>query len=214
MRFGAEILSASERERILRAVAELSVERGFALTTVAEVAARAEVSEEAFASQFTSLEECMAAAVSEMTAEILAVVSGAYSADLAESESMMRGAKAILELMAAHPTIAHSGFIAARQMTPPKVREVYGFALQMLVMMVNRLWEYSKAEAQPPLVALAALGGGEAVVRREVRAGRAERLPEKLPDFVYGTLVPFLGQVEALRMARQARQMVGGGQRG
>jgi AcrR family transcriptional regulator len=210
MRFGAEILSPSERERILQAVAELGVEQGFQATTVEQIVERAGISRKAFASQFADVEECMAAAVSAMTAEILAVVSGAYSADLAEWQSMMRGAKGILDLMAAHPTIAFNGFVAARQMTPPKVREVYGFALQMLVMMVNRLWDYSSVEAQPSMTALAALGGGEAVVRREVMAGRADQLPAKLPDFVYATIVPFLGQGEALRMAGQAREMLAG----
>ena len=43
---------------------------------------------------------------------------------------------------------------------------------------------------------------------RELIAGRAERLPELLPDIIYGTVVPFLGQQEALRYMELAKEMI------
>jgi hypothetical protein len=47
-------------------------------------------------------------------------------------------------------------------------------------------------------------------VRREIAAGRAERLPSMLPDLVYAGTVPFLGQEEALRLARRGQDLAQG----
>jgi hypothetical protein len=60
----------------------------------------------------------------------------------------------------------------------------------------------------PPLTARAALGGAEAVVRREIALGGIESLSRLVSDFIYAASVPFLGQREALRFARQAEELL------
>jgi hypothetical protein len=79
---------------------------------------------------------------------------------------------------------------------------------QMLGAMLERGWEYSDSECQPATAALGVLGGAQALVRRELAAGRAAALPEILPDCVYAATVPFLGQAESLRLARQAADLL------
>jgi hypothetical protein len=61
------------------------------------------------------------------------------------------------------------------------------------------------------------VGGAEAVIRREIVAGRREELPRLLPDFIYGATVGFLGQEEgflgqeeAMRLSRQGRELLSG----
>ncbi len=119
------ILAESERERILRAMAELCAESGYEATSVAAIVERAGSSERAFSKLFEGPEECMVAALSAITAQTLAEVSATYSVDLSEWESGMLGIKAILELMAAHPSFAYLGYIGARQMAPQGPAEVY-----------------------------------------------------------------------------------------
>jgi AcrR family transcriptional regulator len=206
------ILAPSERERILRAAAELCVVRGFEELSVEEIVERAGSDTETFHNLFESIEDCVAASVNALTAQVLSEVSGSYSADRSEWDSGILGMKAILELMAAHPSFAYLGYIVSRQTSPPRVQEVYRGATQMLRMMIERLWEYSELKRQPRLAAQAALGGCEAVVRREIVAGRTEQLPRLLPELVYGATVPFLGQGEAMRLARRARELLGGTQ--
>lgn len=204
------ILADSERERMLRAIAELCAEIGFEEITAAQVAERAGSSEKAFSKMFGDTEECMLGAVNAITGQTLSEVSSTYSVDVSEWESGMRGVKAILELMAAHPSFAHLGYIGSRQMATKRVREVHKAAHQMLAVMIERLWEYSQIDRQPSHAASAALGGCEAVVRAEILAGRTEQLPRVLPDFVYAATVPFLGQEEAMRLARQGRELLAG----
>lgn len=206
-----ELFSPSERDRVLQAVTELCATHSYGEITIAQVVERAGVSAEAFDSIFAGdLEECMLAAMNMVVGDVVSAVSSSYSADLSEWDSGLLAVKAILELMAARPSYAHLAYIGSRQMAPPKVREAYGAGIQVLTAMIERLWEYSAGDAQPAAAARGALGAAEAVVRREVMAGRTEHLPSLLPDFIYGATVPFLGQEEALRHARRARELLRG----
>jgi hypothetical protein len=76
--------------------------------------------------------------------------------------------------------------------------------------LLERLWDYSSIEVSPAPAARAVLGSAEAVVRREIVAGRIDSLPRLLPDFTYGAMVPFVGQEDALKLSRQARELLAG----
>jgi AcrR family transcriptional regulator len=208
------ILAPSEREQILRAAAALCAERGYGELTVEAIVERAGSSSERFGHFFAGLEDCLLAAVNAITAETLAAVSGAYSPDLSEWDSGLAGIRSILELMAAHPDFAYLGYIGSRQMAPKRIFEVYSAACQMLAAMIERLWEYSQLDVQPRAAARAALGGCEALVRAEIVGGRIEQLPRLLPDLVYTATVPFLGQEEAMRLARRGRELLAGSEWG
>lgn len=187
------------------AAAELCAERGCTEIDEATIAASAGVTLESFRAIFPGgKEECWAAAENAILLEVVATVSRSYSADRSEWENVIYGVKAILELMAANPGFAYLGYIFARQMAPSEVREIYEAGHRMLEAMLERGWEYSGSAQQPASAALGVLGGAQALVRRELAAGRALELPRLLPDCVYIATVPFLGQEEALRLARQA----------
>jgi AcrR family transcriptional regulator len=205
----AEFAVPSERERLLQACTELCAERGYEGTSVEGICARARVDRAAFASAFAgSVERCAAAAEEAILSEVVSAVARSYSADRTEWVNVVHGVKAILELMAANPSFAYLGYIGARQMAPAAVRKPYEHGHLMLEAMLERGQAYSARAIAPAKAALGALGGAEAIVRREVAAGRAAGLPQLLPDFVYSATVPFLGQKEALRLARQARQLL------
>ncbi len=187
---------------------ELCAKQGYIGTSVDQVIARAGVSAAQFDQLFGSKEECLLGADNALMGEVVGAVAGAYSADRSESDSYLIGTSAILELMAADPAKAHLGYIASRQMGPPRVRAAHRAGIQALTMMIERLWEYSANEAQPASAARGALGGPEAVVRRYICEVQAQELPRLLPDFIYAATVPFLGQAEALRLSRRARTLL------
>jgi len=214
MELTSTLLSPSERERILRAMVELCSERGYEATTVAAVSGRAGVSEEVFAGLFASKEACATDAHAAILSEVLVIVGGSYSPDHSEWESVIFGVQAILEFMAANPSVARMGYVVARQLGPSKLKDSYETGIRAVAAMMDRGRAYSTLRSQPSTTARAALGSAEAIVRREVMAGRAEQLPRLLPDFVYAATVPFLGQVEALRLSRQAQRMLDGQQGG
>jgi AcrR family transcriptional regulator len=203
--------SPSERQRVLDAITELCAIQGYEATTVGQVIERSDISREGFYGMFSSKEECMLAAEYELVGEVMTAVAASYSADRSDLENGLFGMKAILELMAANPSFAFCGYIGCRQMAPRRIREAQETGAHMLAAMIDRLrGEYSETLDQPASAARASLGGGQALVRQEIMAGRTDQLPRLLPDLAYGATVAFLGQEEALQLSRRARELLRG----
>jgi AcrR family transcriptional regulator len=198
-------LADEPRDLILAAAVELCSERGYAEISEKEIAARSGVPLQRLRELFPEgKEECLAAAEDAALVEVVSAVARAYSADRSEWDNVIYGVREILELMAAKPGLAYLGYVFSRQMAPGRVREINESGHQMLEAMLERGRDYSPAADQPPCTALGVLGGAQAVVRRELIAGRTSQLPKILPDCVYIATVPFLGQEQALRLTREA----------
>ena len=194
-----DVLSVSDRDRILEAMASCCSQSGYEETTVEAVLSRAGVSPESFEAHFADKEDCALAALNKMVSETLARISMAQPRSAEVSERRKFEVQAILELMAAQPGFARLGFIEARQGGTTRMHDSYESAARVLALMMQRAGHMAEKHG-----ARAALGGAEAVLRRELAAGRAAQLPGLLPDFVYAALVPFVGQREALRQAKEA----------
>ena len=195
----------------MRAMAELCAERGYRETTVEAVIERAGIERESFESMFKDGREgCLLAAENAILGEVMSVVAETYSADRSEWDSGIAGIRAILELMAANPSYANTGYIAVRQGGPQQAKEAYEAGITLIVAMIDRLREYGDGATRPPSSARAALGGAEALIRREIVSGRTAVVPRHLPEVVYAATVPFLGQEEALRLARRGRALLAG----
>jgi AcrR family transcriptional regulator len=202
---GTDVLAVPDRDRILEAMADCCAEAGYAETTIAAVLERAGVEAESFDAHFAGKEDCALAALNKIVSETLARISMANPRGSDVVERRKFEVKAILELMAAQPGFSWLGYVEARQGGTARMHASYESAVRVLALMMERA---GGAAERYEVAARAALGGAEAVVRRELAAGRAADLPELLPDFVYAALVPFVGQREALRQAKQAARVV------
>lgn len=200
---GSDVLAVSDRERILQAMADCCAESGYAGTTVEAVLERAGVEPASFESHFAGKEDCALAALNKIVSETLARISMTTSDAPSAVERRKYEGGAILELMAARPSFARLGFIESRQGGTGRMHGAYESGARVLALMVERLGDGGGSA----MTARAALGGAEAVIRRELAAGRAAGLPQLLPDFVYAVLVPFVGQGEALRQAKLAEKV-------
>ncbi len=69
-----EQVIASQRERLMRAMAEVTAAQGYAETSVADVLRAARVSRETFYQLFTSKQECFIAAYEQAAAAVLALL--------------------------------------------------------------------------------------------------------------------------------------------
>jgi AcrR family transcriptional regulator len=199
----SSVFTISDRDRILDAMAACCAEAGYEETTVGAVLDRAGVTPESFESLFVDKEDCALAALNKIVSETLAQIS--MTSTRAEGiERRKFEVRAILELMAAQPSFAWVGFIVARQGGTARMHDSYESAARILALVMAKM---GNGYGRPGASARAALGGAEAVIRRELAAGRAATLPQLLPDFVYAALVPFVGQREALRQSRLAARV-------
>lgn len=103
-----DVVLASQRGRLLEAMAQCVAEQGYAATTVAQVIARAGVSRKTFYEHFTDKRACFLAAW-DVGTEILLDQVLAAGAEAAGWRARLRaGADAFLEILAAEPAFARS----------------------------------------------------------------------------------------------------------
>ena len=200
------LLAPSERERLIAAIAASSAARGYAGASVEDVLFRCGLSRGEFDGHFAGKADCALAAVDQILAETTQAVAGAATPELADRQFLLAATRALLELLAARPSYARLACIEARSAMPAAAYERYAAAIRVIVAMLDRVRAYA-ARSAPASATRGAIGGAELLIRRELIAGRAERLPELLPDIIYGTVVPFLDQREALRYAELARDL-------
>ena len=195
----------SQRDRIMVAVAEAVAARGYAATTVADIVERAGVSRATFYEIFKDKDDSLMAAANMLLGEIVAVVTRQLSPDKPIHGMVRDALAAVLTLMAQRPAFAHLIFVEGRTMTAA-VRETYNSGVKVLVSLLDQARVDGPPDAVSPAIsARAACGALGMVIRNEILSGRTEDLPALLPDAIYGFLVPFLGQEEALALAAEAR---------
>jgi hypothetical protein len=85
--------------------------------------------------------------------------------------------------------------------------ELYASGKRVLQSLLERGRDDPVEEAAIPSSAgRAAISAAESLIVGQILAGNTARLRELLPDIVYITMVPYLGQEEALRQAREAER--------
>ena len=106
-----EVVLASQRGRLLEAMAACVAEQGYAATTVADVIARAGVSRKTFYEQFPDKHACFLAAWESGFELMLGLVVQAVEAADGWEEQLRAGARVYLEVLASEPDFARSFLI-------------------------------------------------------------------------------------------------------
>jgi AcrR family transcriptional regulator len=106
-----DVVLASQRGRLLEAMAACVAEQGYAATTVADVIARAGVSRKTFYEHFADKHACFLAAWESGFEFMLGLVVQAVEEADGWEEQLRSGARVYLEVLAARPTFARSFLI-------------------------------------------------------------------------------------------------------
>jgi AcrR family transcriptional regulator len=175
-------------------------DKTYAATTIADLVSRASVSRATFYKLFTDKRDCFDAAVVQCIDRIAATLSAAASGSDSPGEATRRATVAGLNLLAAEPELALvlGGDVVA---VDPTLVEAYG---RFTIPALEALWAEADGPPRKHSSPGLAFGRAQLLVFHEVAAGRAERLPDLVPDIVYLAIVPFAGHDEALRQARLA----------
>jgi AcrR family transcriptional regulator len=121
-------VEASQRLRLVRAMAEVMAEKGYARTTVADILRRARVSRETFYELFDSKQDCFMSAFEQAYTHILDAVSAsaagaaAASADETPTDRFARVFGDYLEALAIEPAVARVFLIEVYAAGPEAIR--------------------------------------------------------------------------------------------
>jgi AcrR family transcriptional regulator len=181
-------VSASQRERLLRAVIAAVSDRGYTAVTVADIVRRARVSRKAFYEHFANKEECFLAATGEGRELLIAsAVSAtrALPADASDEDLLRAACRGFLAFLADEPAFARVFYIhmpAAGARAASRLDAGPRFFAEL-----NRRWHEHARErhpdwpAVPPDAYLGLAGATAELARSMVYAGQIDDLP-KLED--------------------------------
>ncbi len=196
----------SQRERILNAMAASCAKKGYGATTIADVCEPAGVSRATFYELFKDKEDCFHAAMELALAEAMGRIVAVYSPDKPWATMVRDAAATFLDLLATRPGFARMALVEAPS-SGERAFELYASGKRVLQSLLERGRDDPiEEQAIPSSAGRAALSAAESLIVGQILAGNTERLSELLPDVVYITMVPYLGQEEALRQSREAER--------
>jgi len=200
-----DFVSQNQRERMLLATAELVAERGYQKTTIELIAKTARVALSTFYEHFSSKEECFLAAFDESVAAAAQVFDELLDPEQPWPDQVASGLEIALEMIVAEPARARlcivesqaaGGEALARYQTmlgsiAPKLREGRQFN--------------PRASRLPDGMEMAIAGGLAWLVHQRLVSDRVEEIKALLPEMLQVTLTPYVGELEAGRLADAAQ---------
>jgi AcrR family transcriptional regulator len=204
----ADEVASSQRARILDAMKALSAELGYHDASVAEVIKRAGVTRKAFYKLFEDKEQCFIQAYERDLARLLTLTLEAFETQDEWADRVRAAISALLHALARDPAAARLCFIEVMTAGPRAIaarnEAMRGFTI---VFDTGRLED---DRARPPALALNMVGGMSEIVHREIASGRAQDLPNVLPDLMYTSVLPILGPEAAERELERGYRGAGG----
>ncbi len=191
-RLTREEVLASQRGRMLDAMARAVAEKGYASTTVRDVIGRARVSRETFYEQFANKEDCFLAALDTAAGALLDAMADALGEDGADPlASFERSLAAYLEGLAAEPAYARTFLIEAYAAGPESLRRRFEVQRRFVEATARTL---GARAADERFRCEALVGAISSLVTARVAAGEIDELPRLRR--------PLMRMVEQLLLAR------------
>jgi AcrR family transcriptional regulator len=181
----------TQRERIMRAAAQVTAAKGYGALSVAAISAAAGTSNQTFYKNFASKQEAFLAAFDALALKAFELTAAAYGTPTGWLEAGAAGVVALLEHFAADPLHRQLVFFELAAAGPAAVDRAEAM-LEAFIEFLQPDPLPAEAMVRPPRVAVEAVAGGIwAVVQHEVAAGRGESLPQLGPEILDFALVPF-----------------------
>src|SRR4051794_5038727 len=200
------LVAHSQRERILTSMAASCAKKGYGAITIADICEQAGVSRATFYELFKDKEDCFHASMELALADAMGRIVAVYSPDKPWATMVRDAAAAFLDLLASRPAFARMALVEAPA-SGDRAFELYASGKRVLQSLLERGRDDPvEEEAIPSSAGRAALSAAESLIVGQILAGNTARLRELVPDVVYITTVPYLGQEEALRQARAAEK--------
>lgn len=195
-----EFVADHQRGRLFAAIATVLDRHGYDGTTVSAVAGKAGVSKSDFYAQFSSKDDCFAAAYDVAVEDLRADMLSACAANGGGARGVCAGLAAALAFLAGEPARANLLLVEGLRAGP----DVYGrfrCAVESFVPYLRDGAPGGTAAGRAPEAADEAVVGGIAsLLSRRVLAGEADRLDRFFPELAEFALAPYLGVAEARRI--------------
>lgn len=188
----------AQRQRVIDAMIESCAEKTYMATTITDIVSRARISRTTFYKQFNDKRACFDVAVEYCVGELQRVAAAAHSPGDPPADAARKAATAVVEALTARPGLAQilTGDAIA---VDPMVIELYRKAT---IPALEVLWQEDGKEVETHMDPRLAFGQVQVLILNQISTGKADRLPQLLPEIVYLTVSPYAGHEEALKQSR------------
>jgi len=205
-----EFIARHQRARIIAALAEVTVEKGYRSVTVADIVRRAGIARNTFYENFSSKEDCFLAASEFALDEALRRVTDAAGKVDSWPARVNVGLAALLHYAATEPALARACIVEVLSAGPAAV-ERYESSIQAFVPPLRLGRKVSpNGEQLPETLEETIVGGIFWILYQRIVMGQVEEIEELLPELVEFSLTPYLGAEAAKRAAAVAEPSVEG----
>lgn len=193
----------SRRQLILEAMVRVVGRKGYKATSVADVIVEADVSRTTFYKHFDDKHECFLAAYDLVVERVLDQVIASCDAEQPWLERMRVGLTTVIDLFALDPELARTAIVEVAA-AGADARRRHWNAIARFTEFLAEGEQLAGGRELPENIALMAAGAVSGLIFDELLTGRAERLPELLPDLLFAMLVPYIGPGAATEEMRRA----------
>ena len=200
-RLSREFIARHQRARIINALAEETMGRGYRAVTVADIVRRAGIARNTFYDNFASKEDCFLATQDFAVEESLSRIVEAASQVESWEDRLAAGLGAFLGYVASEPALARTCIVEALSAGPAAV-DRYERSIQAFVPLFRMGRKVSaKGEELPTTLEETIVGGIFWILYQRIIMGQAEQIEQLLPELVEFSLTPYLGAESAKRIA-------------
>jgi AcrR family transcriptional regulator len=193
-RLSDEVVAGVQHERILHATAEVVCAKGYAASTVADIAAAAGISREVFYTHFKDKREAFLKGQQLVFEQMIAASAGAFfTASTAWPQRVWEAIRTTTAWILQQPTLAHFDFIEAYALGPSDAKRVDENVLAFNVFLEEGYRYRPQAAEVPRLIGEAIAGSILELAAFYIRHDRAHETPGLLPLLTYVILAPYTG---------------------
>jgi AcrR family transcriptional regulator len=193
----------TRRQSILEAMVRVVGRKGYKATSVADVIAEADTSRTTFYKHFDDKHDCFLAAYDMVTERVVREVIASCDGEEDWLERVRTGLRTIVELFALDPELARTAIVEVSA-AGADARQRHWNAVSRFTEFLEDGKEAAGDRELPENIALMAAGAVSGLIFDELLTGRAERLPQLLPDLLFALLVPYIGPGAATEEMRRA----------
>jgi AcrR family transcriptional regulator len=194
-----EFITQHQRARIIAALAEETVARGYRAVTVADIVRRAGIARNTFYENFSSKQDCFLATQDYAVEEALRRVVDAATEVESWQARVHAGLAAFLGYVASDPALARTCIVEALSAGPASLQR-YEESLQSFIPLFRIGRKVSPhGEELPETLEESIIGGIFWVIYQRIIRGETESIERLLPELVQFALTPYIGAEAAKR---------------
>ncbi|MGO9488602.1 MAG: TetR/AcrR family transcriptional regulator [Solirubrobacteraceae bacterium] len=197
-RLPPSVIARSHRTRLIHAIAQVTYQKGYAETTVADVVTAAGVSRHVFYEHFSDKEHAFLEAQQYPAQHIFDECAAAYFGAPDWPTRVWSGLKALLELVVVNPAVSHLRLVECYAAGPAAARRAEDVTRSFTIFFEEGFATQPPGRQLPRLAAQAITGALFEIIQRHAVRAELKRLPLLLPQLTYIATAPFIGAEQAI----------------